>query len=83
MVNQICDLFDKTTPKILLDERERFLERGPLGSEEAAEPSSNLSFNQEACFTKCIVQLLLIGAVQEIVERFYDAVAQAVSIEFF
>jgi len=34
--------------------------------------SKELPFNQDACFTKCIVQLLLINAAAETVEKFYD-----------
>lgn len=34
--------------------------------------AGELPFNQDACFTKCIVQLLLINTVQETVEKFYD-----------
>jgi hypothetical protein len=33
---------------------------------------AELPFNQDACFTKCIVQLLLISALSETVEKFYD-----------
>jgi len=31
-----------------------------------------LPFNQDACFTKCIVQLLLINTVADTVDKFYD-----------
>lgn len=33
---------------------------------------ADLPFNQDACFTKCIIQLLLINTVAETVEKFYD-----------
>lgn len=36
------------------------------------EEAQALPFNQDACFTKCIVQLLLISAASETVEKFYD-----------
>ena len=38
-----------------------------------------LDFNQDACFTKCIVQLLLIGVAAETVEKFYDLLSLHVS----
>ena len=43
-----------------------------LKSGEDVPQKNELPFNQDACFTKCIVQLLLIGAVSETVEKFYD-----------
>jgi len=39
---------------------------------EGSSPSKQLVFNQDACFTKCIVQLLLISVASETVEKFYD-----------
>ena len=39
-----------------------------------------LDFNQDACFTKCIVQLLLIGVAAETVEKFYDLLSLHVSL---
>ena len=34
-----------------------------------------LPFNQDACFTKCIVQLLLISTVAETVDKFYESLS--------
>jgi hypothetical protein len=42
-----------------------------------------LDFNQDACFTKCIVQLLLIGVAAETVEKFYDLLSLHVSSFYF
>jgi hypothetical protein len=47
----------------------------------AAQSEGQLPFNQDACFTKCIVQLLLISAASEIVEKFYDQLSLHVSID--
>lgn len=38
-----------------------------------------LPFNQDACFTKCIVQLMLISTAAETVEKFYDSLSLHVS----
>jgi hypothetical protein len=46
-------------------------------------PEKNeLPFNQDACFTKCIVQLLLISAASDTVEKFYEQLSLHVSTIF-
>ena len=77
------NLFEATIPQSLIDEREKYLEtemmkkQGGDSVERERETSlakSELPFNQDACFTKCIVQLLLISAASETVEKFYDQI---------
>lgn len=67
-------LFASTIPQSLIEEREKYLEseESKKQGQAAEEARAHLPFNQDACFTKCIVQLLLISAVQEAVEKFYD-----------
>lgn len=38
----------------------------------------NLKFDAEACVTKCVVQLLLIGIVKDIVENFLSQLSDEV-----
>ena len=57
---QICDLFEATTPKSLL-----------TASAKEAE-----SFNEDSCYTQCIVQLLLIQCVQEVTQQFYGHISE-------
>jgi len=72
------NLFLTTIPQSLIDEREKYLESEHIkkqGQAQEAKPAvskGELPFNQDACFTKCIIQLLLISAVQETVEKFYE-----------
>lgn len=40
----------------------------------------NLKFDSEACVTKCVVQLLLIGVVKDIVENFLSQLTDEVWI---
>lgn len=79
------NLFLTTIPQSLIDEREKYLESENIkkqGQALEAKPvasKAELPFNQDACFTKCIIQLLLISAVQETVEKFYDQLSLPVS----
>jgi hypothetical protein len=52
-------LFEATIPQSLIDERDRYFESEMLKKQGKAinegEESQALPFNQDACFTKCIV----------------------------
>ena len=78
----LTDLFKQTTPSILLEEKEKMHAAELSGSSNRSGKSEKLPFNQEACFTKCIVQLLLIGTVSEIADNFYDTLPLKVTLIF-
>lgn len=83
-VSSLQNLFEATIPQSLIDEKERYLESELMKKQGHQEQSprqaspnaglreGELPFNQDACFTKCIVQLLLISAAAETVDKFYD-----------
>jgi hypothetical protein len=85
-VLSLQNLFEATIPQSLIDEKEKYLESEIIkkqgdhhSSERVVDEDSapvgkngELPFNQDACFTKCIVQLLLISVTSETVEKFYD-----------
>lgn len=77
-MTSLQNLFEVTIPQSLIEEKDRYLEaemmkkQGGQVEDEPNRQSKELPFNQDACFTKCIVQLLLINAAAETVEKFYD-----------
>jgi len=77
MIMLLVKLVDETLPKILLSDRKLSSKSEPPeikeGEEdEDEEEESILQFNQDACFTKCISQLLLISAVREVIDEFFE-----------
>ena len=65
-VTSLQNLFAATVQKQLIIEKEKYIEQQSEGSKKQTDAAkegdpSQLVFNQDACFTKCIVQLLLIG----------------------
>jgi hypothetical protein len=58
-VQSLQNLFEATIPQSLIDERDRYFESEMLKKQgkpsHEAEDAQTLPFNQDACFTKCIV----------------------------
>jgi brefeldin A-inhibited guanine nucleotide-exchange protein len=70
-------LFKENAPNDLSKEKyEKPTLKAPA-SEEKTESEGILQFNQEECFTKCIVQLLLISYLNDMMENFYDSLTYA------
>jgi hypothetical protein len=94
-IHSIKLLFETTSPTSLIEEKERYQEshvegsslRGRIDLHKKAEEGggggdrqAELPFNQEACFNKCIIQLLLINTVNETVEKYYEVISLSVLI---
>ena len=73
-------------PLSLQEERDKYLQELSEGKlqdsnqQKEEDEAKELSFNQDTCFTKCIMQVLLIQTVKETFEQYYDILSLSVRI---